>query len=187
MLLKKWVVSLTAGDGQLGQLQTQVWEAASCDTIPKRGSWRPPVWPLWAEPGPWSNSCDTTTPLYTLTFMEIDLMLLGGNKLFSCHLYNFGQVVNCDGRIWIQRNTLLGQSSSTSFGDSKRRSVLTQTQPLQWHHMKVYEMVHSASWNLAMYIYTPFAAEREEEGQEKPLSPCVLQEGPDPTAPRDVG
>lgn len=45
-------------------------------------------------------------------------------------------------------------------------------------------MVHSASWELAVYICTPCAAEREEEGQEKPLSPCVLQEG---VGPRHVG
>lgn len=38
-----------------------------------------------------------------------------------------------------------------------------------------------------MYICTPRVAEREEEGQWRPLSPCVLQEGPGLAAPRHVG
>lgn len=111
-------------------------------------------------------------------------MLLRGNKLLFRHLHDFRQVINCDRGIWVQRNTLPGQSSSTSFGENERRSALTQNRPVQQHpHEAMQAMVHLASWQLARYICSPHVAEREEEGQERPPSPFALQEALRPQHP----
>ena len=143
--------------------------------------------PLSRDKGLRSNSCDNTTLLSAPTFMESNPTLLRGNKLLFGHLHDFRQVINCDRGIWVQRNTLPGQSSSTSFGESKRRSALTQNQPVQLHfHEAMQAMVHSASWKLARYMCFPHAAEREEEGQERPPSPFALQEALGPPAPRPM-
>lgn len=66
----------------------------------------------------------------TLTFVESNPLLFRGYESILGHLHDFWQVINCDCAVWVQRNTLPGQSSSTSLWGGKRRAVLKQNHPI---------------------------------------------------------